>query len=388
MRRYDISMKRKYKITMLFMVFAITLGNTSCNETADDILPNEEIPDDNVEIPEDGAGSESIVVIEDEFEQQKIVIAGNLSKNFVVSFFRELDGKVIEFKPTDKSLPIIMEDMEGNEWDVFGNAVNGPDKGKSLTPTKSMIGYWFSIATFYPGTQIYPNADKGAFEGRTITGSDGWTVPRNKVVSGGPGKDGIPAIDSPKFASISETSNKLVVGIKIGNIIKAYPHDILDWHEIVNDKADDKYYSIIYCPLTGTATAWNRNITGTPTTFGVSGLLYNSNIIPYDRKTDSNWSQIKDESIFGDLKSQRPDHLQIVETTLSTWRKMYPNSEILTTQTGYSRSYGRYPYGDYKTSQSLIFNVGYNDDRLQRKERVHAIIINGQARVYRLSSFK
>ena len=372
--------KRKGISVLLWALLAILLfTGQSCDKESDDgVLP---------QIPIDQA-SDQTRIISDVFQGEEVVVVGNQKKNFIVSFFRELEGELIEFLPTTKALPVIMEDADGNEWDVFGMAQSGPYKGKRLRPTRSLMGYWFSIAAFYPGTEIYPNPDKGPFAGETIEGTDGWTVPRDKVVSGGPGRDGIPSVDNPVFKAEVGSDQELVVGIRRGEEARAYPHFILDWHEIVNDQMNADYFSIVYCPLTGTATAWNRNFNGVVTTFGVSGLLYNSNIIPYDRQSNSNWSQLKYEAISGALIQQQPELLQLVETTAATWGEMYPDTETLSTQTGHSRSYGSYPYGDYKSSQSLIFNVGFKDKRLHLKERVHAIIINGQARVYRFDAFK
>ena len=219
-----------------------------------------------------------------------------------------------------------------------------------------------------------------------------WSIPNDEIQDGGPGKDGIPSIDNPKFIVANDVSylkdNDLIVGIKIDNEVKAYPHIILDWHEIVNDNIGNIPLSIIYCPLTGTATGWNRKINGVTTSFGVSGLLYNSNIIPYDRNSDSNWSQMLQECVNGSLIGQKPKTHHLVETTWKTWKKMYPNSSIMTTNTGSSRNYGQYPYGDYKTNDNkLIFPISHEDNRLPKKSRVLGILTNEEAKVYPLSSF-
>ena len=225
--------------------------------------------------------------------------------------------------------------------------------------------------------------------------SDTWLIPVDRVLDGGPGKDGIPAISNPKFSKAFTTSylsNKdLVVGVTINGSQKAYPHVILDWHEIVNDQIDDIPIAITYCPLTGTAITWNRDINGTITEFGVSGLLYNSNLIPYDRQTDSNWSQMRMDCVNGPLIGEQVSTFQVVETTWKNWKQMFPNSEVMTLETGFNRNYGRYPYvtsnGDYRVEDYLIFPVGNVDDRLSEKERVHGILENEEVRVYRFSEF-
>ncbi len=219
-----------------------------------------------------------------------------------------------------------------------------------------------------------------------------WSIPENEVVDGGPGKDGIPSIDNPQFISVDQVDfleeKDLVLGLKIGSEIKAYPHPILDWHEIVNDEAGNSKVAITYCPLTGTGIGWNRKLNNKTTTFGVSGLLYNSNLIPYDRETDSYWSQMLMESVNGAMKGTEVSTYQVIETSWETWKKMYPGSEILSTNTGYNRNYDRYPYGDYRTSSGILFPVNPEDNRLFEKERVLGIISNDDAKVYRFQSFE
>ena len=218
-----------------------------------------------------------------------------------------------------------------------------------------------------------------------------WLIPVNEVRDGGPGKDGIPSIDDPKFQDVSAidylADEDLIIGIKIGDQIRGYTHPVLDWHEIVNDRIDDEQFAITYCPLTGTASGWNRIVNNKVTTFGVSGLLYNSNLIPYDRATDSNWSQIRLDCVNGDLKETIVQTYPLIETTWRTWKSLFPNSKVLTEETGYNRRYGNYPYGNYKTSNDLIFNVNPMDDRLHPKERVLGVLVNNKARVYQFKKF-
>jgi len=229
--------------------------------------------------------------------------------------------------------------------------------------------------------------------GSTSGNNDGsWLIPKEEVVDGGPGKDGIPALTEPEFAAISQidylSDNDLVLGFKSGNTIRAYSHAILDWHEIINDEVNGTSIAITYCPLTGTGIGWDRNINGRTTTFGVSGLLYNSNLIPYDRNSNSNWSQIKLLCVNGSLQNTEIKTLQVVETNWRTWKAMYPDSKILTTNTGFNRNYSRYPYGDYKTNnQRFLFSVNPKDARIPSKERVLGVIVENEAKIYRFGSF-
>jgi len=207
-----------------------------------------------------------------------------------------------------------------------------------------------------------------------------WLIARGEVRDGGPGKDGIPSIDRPDFAPASETTYvpdlRMVVGVKIGDEVRAYPHQILDWHEIVNDRIGDTSFSIVYCPLTGTGMCWNREIDGEVTEFGVSGLLFRNNLIAYDRKTDSNWSQMQLRSVNGPHISRDAEMFTVVETTWKTWKELYPDSRVHTTNTGHSRNYGGFTYGsDFATNHNrILFPVSHPDTRLQNKTRVHGII--------------
>lgn len=226
------------------------------------------------------------------------------------------------------------------------------------------------------------------------TSSD-WSIPVDEVFDGGPGKDGIPSIDNPNF--IAGTSSKvasymsdddLIIGLKIGNTIKAYPHRILDWHEIVNDVIDNEKISINYCPLTGTAFAWKGNFNTLNTTFGVSGLLYNTNLILYDRQTDSYWSQLKLESVKGKNKGQKASLIAIYETTWGLWKSMYPTTQILSNQQQVTRDYDTYPYGPYKVENDFfLFPVKPLNKDLPGKERVFAILEDSSAKIYRFNKF-
>jgi hypothetical protein len=218
-----------------------------------------------------------------------------------------------------------------------------------------------------------------------------WLIPVDQVYDGGPGKDGIPALSDPKFIRPDQISylndDDLVLGIAIGGQARAYPHPILDWHEIVNDVVGGKTISITYCPLTGSGVAWDRSLGGSKTTFGVSGLLYNSNLVPFDRETGSHWSQMKLLCVNGPSIGQSAKIYQVLETTWKTWKELYPQTMVLSSNTGYSRPYGTYPYGDYKQSDRLIFPISNDDTRLPRKEKVLGVIAGDKAKAYRIGEF-
>lgn len=239
-----------------------------------------------------------------------------------------------------------------------------------------------------------PDPDNNTGNPPPINTSPDWLIPRDEVKDGGPGKDGIPSLDSPKFVNASDSGasfladEDLVVGVVIGDDIKAYPHAILDWHEIVNDVIGSDFITINYCPLTGTAFGWKSMADGVNTTFGVSGLLYNTNLILYDRKTGTNWSQLKLQAVNGSLIGDVPLLVNVVETTWKTWRTLYPNTKVLSLDTGFSRNYNNYPYGDYKTNQNFfIFTPSPLNSALPNKERLYAIMDENVAKVYQFQKF-
>lgn len=173
-------------------------------------------------------------------------------------------------------------------------------------------------------------------------------LPRRQPLRG-PGKDGIPAIDDPAFQAAAEADAWLddgdrVVGLYHDGEARAYPQSILVWHEIVNDTVAGENIAVTYCPLTGTALGYLRG----ETTLGVSGRLVNSNLIMFDRASDSLWPQILSAGIGGPHEGQGLEEVRVVWTTWGRWRERHPDTRVLTTDTGYLRNYNRDPYGGYK----------------------------------------
>lgn len=220
-----------------------------------------------------------------------------------------------------------------------------------------------------------------------------WLLPCQQVVDGGPDQDGIPSIDEPQFNSVSETTFledwELVIGVKVGDTIKAYPHVILYYHEVVNDDVGEMPLALTFCPLTGSGIGWERTINGEVTEFGVSGLIHKNNLIAYDRKTGSRWSQMLNKSVNGELKGTDISKLQVVEMTWGSWKESFPNSEVLNTNTGFSRNYEKYLYGeDYSVDNSrILFPVYQEDERMDRKTLVHGVNIGTVSKVYPIDHF-
>lgn len=212
-------------------------------------------------------------------------------------------------------------------------------------------------------------------------------IPSKEIMKGGPPRDGIPSIDRPEFKKAFEYkefgNNIQVLGVFYNGVAKAYPIKILDWHEIVNDDFGGKPVVITYCPLCGSGIAFESDIVkDKPTEFGVSGLLYNSDVLLYDRTTQSLWSQILGKAISGPLKGQE---LQVVNTqrmTLKSWKSLYPWTQILTTNTGYERNYQTSPYGSYDLENRTMFPVAHTNDVLHKKEWVIGIENKGVYKAY------
>ena len=222
-----------------------------------------------------------------------------------------------------------------------------------------------------------------------------WVVPNDEVYDGGPGKDGIPSIDKPIFVESNNVivssymdDDDLIVGIVNGNKAKAYPHKILDWHEVINDDVFGEKVTISYCPLTGTAFGWESSVNNKFSEFGVSGLIYNSNLILYDRETDSHWSQLRLLCVNGELIEYKPSVVNVIETTWKLWKEMFPETKILSNEQGFNRNYSEYPYGVYKEDHEFfLFPVSRFNDAIDNKERVHAIVHEESVKVFQFSDF-
>ncbi len=185
-------------------------------------------------------------------------------------------------------------------------------------------------------------------------------VPTEEILRGGPPRDGIPALDHPTALAASESpwdADELVIGIERGGEARAYPVAILTWHELVNDTLGGEPILVSYCPLCGTGIVFDRRIDGKTRRFGVSGLLYNSDLLLYDHDTESLWSQISAEAVTGPSLGQRLRPLRSRMTSWSAWRAKHPKTSVLGPETGHQRPYGRSPYQGYAQSEELSFPV-------------------------------
>lgn len=207
------------------------------------------------------------------------------------------------------------------------------------------------------------------------------------IRSGGPPKDGIPAVDEPQYESAASAdawleANDVVFGVDYEGEVFAVPQRILVWHEIANETIGGDHLSITYCPLTGTAIGYKSpSLQAHDPSLGVSGKLVNSNLIMYDRATDSYWPQILGGAITGEEAGEQLDEFPIVWTTWEKWKTKYPETRVLSRETGFLRNYnqGGDPYGSYLdesgyyVADNLIFPPINESDALQNKEVVVGI---------------
>lgn len=203
----------------------------------------------------------------------------------------------------------------------------------------------------------------------------------NNIFSGGVPKDGIPPIESPVYLDIEEGNGYMsgndIVFILESSTPKIIPQKILVWHEIINDKLERRNIAITYCPLTSSVVGYypsNNN------TLGVSGKLVNSNLVIYDRETESLWPQVMGRAVQGERKGDTLEHFPLVWTTWEKAAKKYPYGKVLSRDTGSIRNYERDPYGDY-FSQDSYYNTGgaffplmSSDDTLPPKAMVRGLI--------------
>lgn len=214
-------------------------------------------------------------------------------------------------------------------------------------------------------------------------------IPADQIHSGGPSKDGIPTIDHPEFTTAKAagfiTPEDRVLGLSYQGINKAYPLKIMNWHEIVNDTFQGTPVTVTFCPLCGSGIAYYGNIGGKVYSFGVSGLLYNSDVLLYDRQTESLWSQLMNQAISGSMRGTRLTPIALSHTSWSDWKTRHPDTVVMTENTGFNRNYQDNPYQGYKLDKKIWFPVTTTSDLYHPKELVLGIELNGKVKAYPFS---
>ncbi len=240
--------------------------------------------------------------------------------------------------------------------------------------------------------QILTIANADAAQPRNGFNVEGALIPTGEILHGGPARDGIPSLDRPVFVPAAAASflheDDRVLGVDLEGVQRAYPIRILNYHEIVNDSVADTPLVITYCPLCGSGMAFLSTFANKTLEFGVSGLLYNSDVLLYDRDSQSLWSQLLGKAVTGKMKGTRLTQVPLSNTSWREWRSRHPGTEVLSTDTGFRANYQANPYPNYSKSGRLYFPVANEDRRYARKAMVMGVEIDGQFKAYPFEELK
>jgi hypothetical protein len=259
----------------------------------------------------------------------------------------------------------------------------------SATPVPSATSTLTPVETKPTPTALPDEPSPAGAASQFSTDFSKHSVPYDEILSGGPPKDGIPAIDNPKFVTIEEADEWLqpqepVILFEVDEDARAYPLQILTWHEITNDVVGGKPVVVTFCPLCNTAIAFERTVDGQVLDFGTTGRLRFSNLIMYDRQTETWWQQASGEAIAGEMTGKQ---LKFLPATIIGWdefKNEHPNGRVLSRETGLNRPYGRNPYTGYDNinSSPFLYKGPQTPGILPPMARVLTVDLNGEAVAY------
>ncbi|MYC06444.1 MAG: DUF3179 domain-containing protein [Chloroflexi bacterium] len=274
---------------------------------------------------------------------------------------------------------------------MAGTITTSPTPDTQPVPTAAPI-----VTTDSERSSVTPDPDYERALNAARLSTNGWdtdfslhTVPYSQIRFVIP-RDNIPSIDVPKFVAPSEAAwlkdVEPVVSLDIDGDARAYPLQILTWHEIVNDTVGGVPVSVTFCPLCNSAIAFDRRLDGEVLEFGVSGNLRNSDLIMYDRQTHTWWQQFTGEGIVGEHAGRMLEYLPASIVSFADFSRAHPDGKVLSRETGFTRQYGRNPYAGYDTydGNPFLFN-GDLDGRLLPVERVIAVSMDGVDLAFPLS---
>ena len=279
------------------------------------------------------------------------------------------------------SLPPMDVEVDAPEAPAAPTATEAPTPTAEASPTPSP-----SATPTTPPTLLPEEPPPAGAESQFSTDFSKHSVPYREILSGGPPKDGIPAIDEPQAVSIEEADAWLkpqepVILVQVGDEARAYPIQILMWHEIVNDTVGGVPVTVTFCPLCNTGVAFERTFQGQVLDFGTTGRLRYSNLIMYDRQTESWWQQATGEAIVGEFTGRQ---LTFVPASLISWadfKAAHPEGTVLSRETGYHADYGRNPYAGYDDVNNLpfLYRGPETPGALPPMARVVTVDLNGEA---------
>ncbi|NQV89371.1 MAG: DUF3179 domain-containing protein [Parcubacteria group bacterium] len=220
-------------------------------------------------------------------------------------------------------------------------------------------------------------------------------IPLEDIVTGNPVKDGIPSIDEPKYESVRAADQYLDnygfgLAVEVGGLYRFYPYQILVWHEIVNDTFGGEDLLVTYCPLCFTGIVFEREVAGETVEFGTSGKLYDSNLLMYDRKTETLWSQAMGKAVVGELTGASLTSYLSLTISWADFRNQFPSGQVLSRNTGYTRDYTSDPYGPsgYYENASIMFPISHEDGRAHPKLVIYGYKADGASKAYGLDAIK
>ena len=278
-----------------------------------------------------------------------------------------------------------------------GNTPSGVSSGALSQPSQTPLDAASSgtnsaqtqkVSDLGPAPGIEPDPDYERKLSAAGLSTRGWTTDFNlhtvrfdSIISGGPPRGGIPPLDSPTFTTLDLANQWLddkepVISFEINGDTRAYPLQILTWHEIVNDVVGGVPVAVTFCPLCNTAIVFDRRLDGVVFDFGTSGRLRNSDLIMWDRQTESWWQQLTGEAIIGQMAGRKLTFLPAPIVSWADFKGAHPLGQVLSKDTGFGRAYGRNPYAGYDDAGNPPFLFsGDLDGRLLPKERVAALTV-------------
>lgn len=272
----------------------------------------------------------------------------------------------------------LLDQLKKTTGQDFGRDINLWYRWLWNQPELKVDGYADFKAAFYE--RIDPRFGK-YFRGR----QDLARLRLDEIRWGGVKQDGIPPLRRPKMISAAQADylqdDNVIFGIEVNGDVRAYPKRILAWHEMFTDIVGGVDVAGVYCTLCGTIILYDADFGGLNHALGTSGFLYRSNKLMYDRQTQSLWNTIKGEPLLGPLvdKDIALNHRSVVTTTWGKWRKLHPDTQVLSLDTGYNRDYDEgVAYHDYFATDELMFNTPFKDSRLENKREILALRFKGQ----------
>lgn len=286
---------------------------------------------------------------------------------------------------------VLVDRQTRSTWNLAGQAIAGPAAAahRQLRQLPGVSMFWFAWSVFFPGSEIW---------GRPERARDA-SLPADKTGSPacGGGRDCIPSLPNtgvprgdlawthPGAADVAYLADDdLVLGVFVDGAARAYPENVLWWHEIANDHVGARHFSVTFCPLTGSGVGWESGDAGR--SFGVSGHLFDSNLVMYDHQTESLWPQLWMGAVSGANQGTWLTMMPLSQMTWVAWRALHPDTLVLSANTGYDRDYTQYPYGDYRTNDASTFRVTdpLPDPRYPNKAMTFGLIDrpSGAARAY------